>query len=220
MKPDRPDKVALEALLAAVLRGDRETFLSLLSSHRSWLLQVCDREMDPWLKRVMEPEDVVQDVLISAYRSIGSVEFPNASALCWWIETIARNRVIDLRRRHLGRKRRDGEKRSLEESIGAGSDGGSLHLGDGLPSPDRSPSSIAGRREQAEALEAAISHLPPHSRALLRMILVEHLSIAELASRIGRSPGAVRKRLERALHAVHDRMVREGRIHPDGEGRA
>src|SRR5262245_61686159 len=174
--------------------------------------------MDARLRQVIEPEDVVQDVLINACRSIGSVEFPSASALCGWLETIARNRVIDLRRRHLGPKRRDGERRSLEESIGAGSDGCSLHLGDGVPSPDGSPSSIVGRREQAEALEQLIADLPPPFRAILRMIVVDQLTIAEISIRLGKSPGAVRKRLERALRAVRDRMERDGRIGPNGEG--
>ena len=220
MKPDRPDKEALEALLAAVRRGDRESFESLLSIYRPMLLQLCEREMGEDLKRVMEPEDVVQHVLVNAYRGFESAEFPNVAALEGWLGTIARRRIIDLRRCHLGPKRRGGKGRSLEETVGAGSDGNGVHLGDGIPSPDRSPSSIAGRREQAEALEKAISDLPPHFRALLRMILVDQFSIAEISSRIGRSPQAVRKRLERALHAVHDRMVRDGTIRPDGDGRA
>jgi RNA polymerase sigma-70 factor, ECF subfamily len=220
LKPDRPADVALEGLVAAVLRGDQEGFESLLSIHRPAILQFCEREMDGRLRRVMDPEDVVQDVMLNAYRSISTVEFENASAVRGWLEKIAHNRLIDLRRRHLGRKRRDGEGRSLEESIGTGSDGGSLHLGDGLPAPGHSPSSIAGRREQAETLDEFISGLPAHFRAVLRMIVVEQLSIAEISSRLGKSQAAVRKRLERALHAVRDRMLRERKLRPDGETRA
>ncbi|MGH7151673.1 MAG: RNA polymerase sigma factor, partial [Planctomycetota bacterium] len=219
LKPDRPAEVAPESLVAAVLRGDREGFESLLSIHRTALLHLCEREMDGRLRRVMEPEDVVQDVMLAAYRSISTVELANAWALRAWLEKIARNRLIDLCRRHLGPKRRDGQGRSLEESVGSGSDGGDLHLGDALPSPQRSPSSIVGGREEAEALEVVLSHIPPHFRALIRMVEVDQLSTAEIASRLGKSRGAVRKMLERALRACRSEMVREGRIRPYGEGR-
>ncbi|MCI0588187.1 MAG: RNA polymerase sigma factor [Planctomycetes bacterium] len=217
MKPDRPAKVALEALVAAGLRGDKECFESLLSIYRPAILRMCERRMEKRLRLVMEPEDVVQDVMLAAYRSITTVEIPTEAALRAWLAKIVHHRLISLYRSHFGPKRRAGEGRSLEEPIGTGSGSGAVRLGDAVPSPDHSPSSIAGRREQAEALEQVLSHLPLRHRVLIRMIWVEQLSIGEIATRLGRPAATVRKRFQRALGAARDRVVREGRIRSNGE---
>jgi len=219
VNPDRSGDFAPGALVAAALRGDREGFETLLGFHRAMLLTLCDKGMDARLRRIMEPEDVVQDVMLAAYRSIGTVEFPNAFALRAWLERIARNRLIDLHRRHLGQKRREGEGPSLEETAGSASQGSGRRFGDRLPSQDPSPSSVAGRREEAENLEVVLCHIPPHFREVIRLVEVDHLTTAEIAARFGKKPGAVRKMLERALRACRSEMVREGRIHPYGERR-
>jgi RNA polymerase sigma-70 factor (ECF subfamily) len=210
--------LSFHSLIRAAQRGDRDSFDRLASGYRAFLLDVAERGMDRLLRSVVEPEDVVQDVLLSAFRSLGTVDLPSPAAFRAWLGTIARNRLNDLRRRHLAAKRREDEKRSLEEPVGTASSGGSAHLGDGIAARDPSPSSLAGRREKAEALEQVLARIAPHFREVIRLVEVEHLSTAEIAVRVGKSPEAVRKRIERALRACRAEFARAGMLRGKGRG--
>jgi RNA polymerase sigma-70 factor (sigma-E family) len=52
------------------------------------------------------------------------------------------------------------------------------------------------------ALHAALAELPPADRAVLVLRYLEDLSVDEVASRMGVSPGAVRNRSQRALERI------------------
>ena len=70
-----------------------------------------------------------------------------------------------------------------------------------LAAPVSSPSSIAIRREQAVLLADALEKLPADYREVFILRNLEHIPFDQIAARMGRSSGAVRKLWTRT-HAV------------------
>jgi len=213
LPPEGP--LRFEELLASARRGDRESFGRLMELHGAFLPGFVERAMDGRLRAVLDAEDVLQDVRVAAFRAISAAEFPGPGAFRRWLETITKHRLVDLARRHLGRRRREGQALSLDETVGRSESGASLRRRDLVPGADTSPSGIASRREAAEALEVVLSRIPPHYRDVIRFVVVERIPLREIATRLGRSPDAARKVLDRALLACGAAM-REAR--GTGEG--
>jgi RNA polymerase sigma-70 factor (ECF subfamily) len=81
-------------------------------------------------------------------------------------------------------------------------------LGDTLASPISSPSTQAMRREEADALAEALERLPADYRTVILLRNLEGVAFEEIASRMGRSPSAVRMLWERALVKLSQTLER------------
>lgn len=181
--------------------GDHSGFERLMLEHAGFLRGVIESNMNPRLRSVLEPEDVLQDVMIAAYRSIGEADFPSARSFRGWLGVLVQHRVVDLARRYFGTQRRRGAILSLDETAAADESGAPARVRERIPSYDPGPPSIATRREAAEALERVLARIPPHYRKIIRLVQVERLPTREIAARLGKKPEAVRKSLSRALEA-------------------
>ncbi len=205
---------SLDSISIVVRRGDRDGFNRLMSDYMEFLQNSVERRMDAKLRQVQEPQDVVQDVLLQAYRGFFDAKFPNNGAFRSWLETLVKNRLIDLDRRHFRTQRRQMPVRSLDETV-PGSEG--MHRGDQVAAQGPSPSSWAGRREAVEALDRVIASLSPRDRELIRFFHLEGLPYLEIATRTGMTVAAVRKAVPRALKAAGAAMKRPVAVDLHGE---
>jgi RNA polymerase sigma factor (sigma-70 family) len=130
-------------------------------------------------------DDIVQDVLISAYRSLLASD--REIAFRPWVYEIAKNACID----QLRRARRASEVSIHSEDFGDRDEArlaaavGSIHA-------------EVSRRQKLESLKMAFNELPQRHHDILVMRELEGLSCDKIGSRIGLSRSAVQSMLFRA----------------------
>ncbi|MDA8367256.1 MAG: sigma-70 family RNA polymerase sigma factor [Actinomycetota bacterium] len=138
-----------------------------------------------------DAEDLVQDTLLRAFRSIERFDGAHVRA---WLFTIMRNAQINRVRRRRPELLDDAD----DIDVLAPPDGG------------RSPEEAAEARAFDEAVAAALSHLPPKMAHVVELIDIDGLSCPEAAVALGVPVGTVMSRLHRARRKVRDRLARDG----------
>lgn len=124
-------------------------------------------------------EDITQDAFLTA---VGSVRDP-AGVSVGWLVRVARNRLLDVLRRQ---ERYAGKLRLL---------------GGPEPTPDHS-TAVANQIRLTDALE----QLNVEQRLVLTLHYVEGLTVADLATELGRSPKTVEARITKARRALRTEL--------------
>jgi RNA polymerase sigma-70 factor, ECF subfamily len=144
-------------------------FLETVKAHRALLHRYCARMCGS----VLDGEDVMQDVLLEAYRKLDLLDEPRAMKS--WLFRMAHRRCID----HL-RKQRPGLFVELDESNEPV-----------VPAPEIAAFGMSN------AIERLVSLLPPMERACVLLKDVLELSLEEAADTVGNSVGGVKSALHR-----------------------
>jgi RNA polymerase sigma-70 factor (ECF subfamily) len=134
--------------------------------------------------RVVDAEEVASNVFAEGVRSIGTFQYRGVSVTAWLLR-IAHHETVDL----LKRRRRWAET-PFDEAIDV---------------PGRDIIAERGEwRDVSDALEA----LKPEQREIVQLRLIEGRSVAEVASLLGKSEGAVKVTQMRALKTMRKRLQR------------
>lgn len=143
-----------------------------------------------------EAEDVVQDALLSSWRSLASFQGGSFRA---WIFRIATNRAIDLlrARRRRGELPLDPPDDAEVEWAEPAAEGTDLV-------------EMAGRSEALAVVEEALREVPAEQRAALLLRDVEGFSYEEIARITVAEVGTVKSRIHRARTAVRNTLVLRG----------
>jgi RNA polymerase sigma factor (sigma-70 family) len=175
------------AWMAAAQAGDRRAYERVLADSVALIRAVARR------RGVVHDQldDVVQETLLTVHRVRHT--YDPARSYDAWLAALAGRRAIDGLRRS-GRQAR----REVGDEVAV-----ALH-------PDEQDASAESERaQQARRLRAAIDELPPGQRQAVEQLGLKELSLEEVAARTGRSTGALKVNLHRALKALR------GRIHGD-----
>lgn len=148
-----------------------------------------------------DDEDVVQEVLVKAWRLFEGFEPRGPEAVFSWLAALAEGVLCD-RSRYRAAKGR-GEVRHLESRHGT--DGAPADA----PSTGTSITRLTQRREARRVVEAAIAALAPGQREVVELHLIDGQSLGEIARALGVTKNAVWERLRRGLVHVRD-AVPEG----------
>lgn len=162
------------------------------------LLVVIESRLGPGLAATLNPEDILQEALLHAWRDRRSFDWRGVKSFRAWLLCIIDNRIRDAADRQAAQKRGGGR---LPLPLSGGSSSGSRDsAGDaGVPPPQVSttPSQMLSMREQAAQMRAALDALPSDLRQVVRFRLFDQLSIPEIAGRLEIGESAVRHRLRR-----------------------
>lgn len=142
--------------------------------------------------RPADAEDLVQDTLLRAYKSIGSFDGRHPRA---WLLTIMRNAQMNRTRR-----RRPQLLDDPDSTMDRTSD----------PAADKSPESIVVDETFDEAVVDALDALPGRFRQVIELVDIDGLSYAEAAKVIGVPVGTVMSRLHRARTRIRDGLATAG----------
>jgi RNA polymerase sigma factor (sigma-70 family) len=169
--------------MVAAQAGDRSAYESLL------------RDCIPFIKRVARRQgvapdridDVVQETLLTVHRARQTYD-PGRSFTAW-LRTIAQRRAIDGLRRH-GRT----DMREIHAPLAY----------ENYPDP-------GGDREGADGIDGAVvgravATLPPGQREAVQQLAVRGLSLAQAATATGRTAGALKVNLHRALKTLRAQL--------------
>jgi RNA polymerase sigma-70 factor (subfamily 1) len=156
------------------------------------------------LARFVEPNDLIQEVLIKVHRNIRSYQEREDGSFEAWLSTIAANCVVDAARHYKRHKRGgttlrvDDHPKSSNESLDT--------IWDWICEDSRLPEHSVRRAEARGALQVCLSELNPAQREAVVAHYFEHLDVKEIAIRMGRTPGAVRELLRRAQNQLRELM--------------
>ena len=88
----------LDALVNDARRGDESAFGCLVAKLHPALLQGIRKQMGRATRAILEPEDVLQDTMLVAMRSLGQLRASNLAGFQAWLLGIARNQIRHTRR--------------------------------------------------------------------------------------------------------------------------
>lgn len=174
-------------LVCAAQAGDRDAFGVVYERYASWVHGILLAHGSD-----DEAADLVQDVFHRAISHLGTLRDPGAFG--GWIAQIARNAA---RMSHRGALRLVPLTDEMSERL--------------------QPAAPESTELDGAAVMAAIRALPEAYREALMLRLVEGLSGAEIAERMGMTHGSVRVNLHRGLAQLRDRFARE-RTNRPGHG--
>ena len=175
-------------VLAAAAAGDRAAFAELWQATQPMLLR--------YLRVVCgdAAEDVASDTWVRAIGALPGFR-GDEHGFRGWLVVIARNHARDLQRRD-ARRREVAVPEPVEDPRVSAADSADLAL-------------ERGATERAVRLVAT---LPPDQAELVMLRVVLGLDVADVARITGRSPGAVRVAVHRALRTLASRLVPVGEV--------
>ena len=192
MNPDdEPASTAHVAQLHALLKTRAEDLKSYIN-----------RQLPAKLRRMTDPDDVVQDTFFEAFRRIAEFVPQEKESTYRWLLTIARHRILNLARIHARPKHGNGEVLSEEELT----HGSVLELLQDLAIYEKTPSRSASRRELVLLVEKSIETLQPDYRQAVRFRYIQGLSLVETAVKMQRTTDAAQKLCVRGLKALRTEL--------------
>jgi RNA polymerase sigma-70 factor (ECF subfamily) len=192
-----------QTTLQQAIRGDRYATERLLVQHFDQLETRLAGLVPKSLQPVLPVEDLLQDTFVHAIRSLPRCRATTSESFAAWLDTIAKNRVIDAVRRIKSQKRNGGWQTSAVSS--------SWSVVVEWCQEDSTPGRLAARHEAQARIASAIGRLPPDERDAMRLRYLQGASLAETADGVRRSPAAARGLLHRARRRLRDIMQSSSR---------
>jgi RNA polymerase sigma-70 factor (ECF subfamily) len=196
-----PDSTQTRELLNNAGEGDADAVNELLDRHRESLRRMVQLRLDRALAGRVDASDVVQDVLLEVNRRLADYLNDPKLPFHLWLRQLARDRVIDMHRRHRAAQRRSVDReRSLTAPEFA--DRSSMDLAAQLKDQELTPAAANIRRELERRFLSALDELNEDDRDVILMRHFEHLGNSEVAQALGVTTAAAGMRYLRALRKL------------------
>jgi RNA polymerase sigma-70 factor (ECF subfamily) len=173
---------AIGETLKAACRGDSAAFERLAAAHRPRLEALIRRRLGSKLRPRIETDDIVQETLLRALRSLSVYEDEGPGSFFRWLGGIANHVILEAAKR---------EKRDIILPLDAEPAAAVI-----------SQSKATARDERFERLQRSLDGLSPDHRLVIVLARIERLPMKEVAVRMGRTPEAATQLLWRALQKL------------------
>jgi RNA polymerase sigma-70 factor (ECF subfamily) len=191
--------------LDALHRGNSANPGEILARYQSWLRLLARLQIDSRFRGKFDASDIAQQALLEACRALPQFRGRTEAELAAWLRQILAHVLAHEIRRYQGTGQRDLSREvSLEQELAESSQ----RLGQALAAPGSSPSQQAARHEEELRLADVLARLPADYRDVLILRHLEDLSHEEIATRMGRTSGAVRMLWVRALSRLRQELDR------------
>ena len=199
--PIWPEHTVTQELLAEAGRGQPDAVNRLLERHRAALRKLIQLRLDRKIARRVDASDVVQDVLLEANERLQEYLANPCMPFHLWLRHLAKDRMIDMHRRHRGAQRRslDRERSLAGPQFG---DQSSFDLAGQLAASELTPAAASIRRDLEQRFLTAMDQMDEDDRDILLMRHFEQLGNSEAAEALGLSPAAAGMRHLRALRKL------------------
>lgn len=189
----------LDELVRRAQRGDDAAVDELLRGHLPGLRAFVRLRAGEVVRLKESASDLVHSVCREVLEELPSLEYRGEAAFRGWLYRAAERKIVD-RARFWKAEKRD-LRRELAPAVGATTDElmrsyASLHT----------PSQDAIVHEEVLRIEAAFEQLPEHYREVITLARLVGLPHREIAAEMGKTEGAVRILLFRALAELSDHL--------------
>ena len=175
-----------------------------LEAQRGLLEILAQSALSKKLRRKLDPEDLVQEVMVRAYRAFEKFENPNdAYKVKAWLLTIMANVLKDILK-HFSTDKRD---ISHEYSAAVDLFRSAAGLEAFLAAEQTSPSQAAVRNEEQRRLAIGLKLLPEDVREVVIGKHLHNQTLQEIADRTGRTTASVAGLLRRGLARLRDHLA-------------
>jgi len=174
----------IDLLIQRAVNGDTDAFGSLYDMYVDRVY----RHVYYRVGNVADAEDLTQEVFLRAWQAIGRYKKTSSPFLAWLMR-ISHNLVVDFYR-----SKKD--KTYLDSEIVAN---------DSCSSPER----VAEAHFDQQQLRRAMLQLPGEQQQVIMMRFIEGFPYAEIASSLGKSEGAIRVIMHRALKKMRHMLEEE-----------
>lgn len=188
-------------LLEQARNGNADSLGLLLRKYFRYLNSLSQGHIDQRIQMRVSPSDIVQETLLEAHRDFKNFVGTSLEEFTGWLRKILFNNLATAIESHLLTAKRDVRKqRSLDEQ--ANSNHTYADFKRSLNTEVSSPSSPLRRDEWLHQLSNAINQLPELQCQVIRMRHFDGLSFNEIATKLGKSPGATRMLWVRAVEKL------------------
>jgi RNA polymerase sigma-70 factor, ECF subfamily len=202
---ERPaDSAESLALLQQVRAGEKRAFDDLFALYQPHLRRYVELRLDSKLRPRLDPADVVQEAYLEAVRRLQGFLADSPMPFKLWLRQLTLDRMLMMRRRHVGAARRSVEREAALPDASSGA------LARQLVASGSTPSQQLNREELARKVRGAVARLADADREIILMRTFEALSFEEIAGLLNVEATAARKRHGRALLRLHKVLTDEG----------
>jgi RNA polymerase sigma-70 factor, ECF subfamily len=191
-----------EYLLERARAGDTDAFGQLLSQYHNYLRLMARALVGATLKLQLDSSDLVQEAFLEAHRDFMQFEGSTEAELLAWLRRILARNLADGARYQKAALRDHRRQQSLESLL----EQSSLSVQEALAAAAPTASAVAAQRERAVLLADALESLPADYREVVILRNLEGLKFGEVATRMGRTSGAVRMLWARAIERLSEAL--------------
>lgn len=179
---------------------------SQLARFRAYLRTLAQTQIGHGDQRRVDASDMAQEAILLAWRDRAQFNGRTEGELASWLRTILAHTIANARRASRRIRRDHRLERSIEAQLGESSD----RVLSWVSASIESPSSQLVLSEMLQKVEAAMETLPEAQREAVELRHWSGLPLAEIASRMGRSPGAIALLIHRGLEGLRESLGRRG----------